>query len=150
MRMFGEKDKEFEEEVKAAVKKGPGVEMPGLAEPRTSPPVFVKVERYKDLLGDIQQLRSYSLGMRDSLDAMGEIEKELKAAMNLTNKVLDKLNMIISSLDMKLLRRGGPLISPGTKGGAEPPVKPPPEVEEHIKEIYEQIEKLKGELQTVG
>jgi hypothetical protein len=140
--------KDFEKEVKEAIKKEPSLELPKEAA-GTSPPVFVKVERYKDLLGDIQQLRSYSLGMRDALDAMSEIEKELKTAMNLTNKVLDKLNMIISSLDMKLLKKSGPVMPPmaGDEGVS---VKPPAEVEGHIKEIYEQIERLKGELHSIS
>ena len=135
---------DFEKEVKKAIKKEPPTDVTGTRS-KHSPPVFVKVERYKDLLGDIQQLRSYSLGMRDALDAMSDIEKELKAAMSLTHKVLDKLNMIISSLDMKLLRKAGPIMPDEGM-----PVKPPADIENNIKEIYEQIERLKGELHTIS
>ncbi len=133
----------FEQEVKKAVQLEPVMNIPQPA--IKGPPVFIKVERFKELLDDIQQLRSYSLGLRDAIDAMSEIEKEFKVAMNLTNKVLDKVNMLLSSIDMKLLKKGG-----------EPPpaeamsIKPPPEIENYVKGIYDQIEKLKGELQSIS
>jgi hypothetical protein len=133
---------DFESEVKRAVGMKPMFATQGPS--AASPPVFVKVDRYRELLEDIQKLRSYSLGMRDALDAMSEIEKELKTAMNLTNKVLDKVNIIISSLDMKLLRKTG------MSQEDEPGVKPPEEVESYIKGIYDQVEKLKGELQSLS
>jgi hypothetical protein len=133
---------DFEAEVKRAVGMKPMFATQGPA--MASPPVFVKVDRYRELLEDIQKLRSYSLGMRDALDAMSEIEKELKTAMNLTNKVLDKVNLIISSLDMKLLRKTG------MAQEEEPGVKPPEEVESYIKGIYDQVERLKGELQSLS
>jgi hypothetical protein len=134
---------DFESQVKSAVERKPAFAMKSAGAP-VSPPVFVKVERYRELLEDIQKLRSYSLGLRDALDAMNEIEKEMKTAMTLTNKVLDKVNMIISSLDMKLLKKTG--LSPGET----PSVKPPEEVETYLKGIYDQVDKLKTELQTLS
>lgn len=134
---------EFEVDIKKAVHSKPAYEIPE-AKKSFSPPVFVKVERYKELLEDIQKLRSYSLGLRDALDAMAEIEKEFKTAMGLTNKVLDKVNMLISSLDMKLLRKTG------VDAEHLPSVKPPEDVESYVKGIYDQVEKLKGELQSLS
>ncbi len=132
----------FESEIKKAVQLEPVLNVP---KPNLrSPPVFIKVDRFKELLDDIQQLRSYSLGLRDALDAMSEIEKEFKTAMNLTNKVLDKVNMLLSSVDMKLLKKGGEAPSEAMS------IKPPPEIESYVKGIYEQIERLKGELQAIA
>jgi len=132
----------FEREIKKAVQLEPALNV-SKPSPR-SPPVFIKLDRFKELLGDVQQLRSYSLGLRDALDAMSEIEKEFKTAMNLTNKVLDKVNMILSSIDMKLLKGGGTTPSEAMS------IKPPPEIESYVQGIYEQIEKLKGELQSIA
>ena len=133
---------DFESQIKSAIDRKPAFMMN--SPQGVSPPVFVKVDKYKELLEDIQKLRSYSLGLRDALDAMNEIEKEFKAAMSLTNKVLDKVNMIISSLDMKLLRKTG------VSHGDEPHAKPPEEVENYLRGIYDQVEKLKGELQSIS
>ncbi len=133
---------DFEEKIKKAIQKPAPSAPPGGK--RHSPPVFIKIERYKELLDDVQKLRSYTLGLRDALDAMGEIEKELKTAMSLSNKVLDKINIIISSLDMKLLQKSGPAVD------TEHPIKPPEDVENYVKGIYEQIEKLKTELKALS
>jgi len=136
-------DGDFEGQIKRAVEEKPAFMAHG-PQPAVSPPVFVKVDRYRELLDDIQKLRSYSLGLRDALDAMNEIEKEFKAAMTLTNKVLDKVNIIISSLDMKLLKKTG------VSHGEEPKIKPPEEVEGYLRGIYDQVEKLKAELQSIS
>jgi Mg2+ and Co2+ transporter CorA len=133
--------KEFEEQVKKAVQK-PTIDFPGVPK-GASPPVFVKIDRYKDLLEDIQKLRSYSLGLRDAIDAMADIEKEFKTAMNLTNKVLDKVNILVSSIDMKLLQKHGSSAVLST-------IKPPEDVENYVKGIYDQIEKLKTELKSLS
>jgi Mg2+ and Co2+ transporter CorA len=133
----------FEEEIKKAIQMEPVLNVAGRK--MASPPVFVKLDRYRELLEDIQNMRSYTLGLRDALDAMGELEKEFKTAMGITNKVLDKLNIIISSIDMKLMKRSGE-----TTEDILGSIKPPPEIEEYIRNIYEQIEKLKSELQALS
>lgn len=133
---------DFDSEIKRAIQQIPHLDSPR-ARLAPSPPVFVKVERYRELLEDLQQLRSYSLGLRDALDAMSELEKEFKTAMGITHKVLDKLNIIISSLDMKLLRKQD-------ESGGESSIRPPPEIEEYVKGIYEQIERLKTELHSLS
>ena len=134
---------DFESEIKKALQLEPVLNIAGRKMP--SPPVFVKIDRYRELLEDVQKMRSYSLGLRDALDAMAELEKEFKTAMSITNKVLDKLNILISSLDMKLLKKPGE-----TPEESMSSIKPPPEIEGYVKNIYEQIERLKGELQSLS
>ena len=133
---------DFEREIKKAIQLDP---LMGIADRKCpSPPVFVKVDRFRELLDDVSKMRSYSLGLRDALDAMSELEKEFKTAMTITNKVLDKLNIIISSIDMKLLKK------PGEPQPEEPSARAPEEIEAYVKGIYEQIERLKGELQSLA
>jgi len=131
---------DFETQIKRAIQK-PAIGV-HTKKKGSSPPVFVKLERYKEILQDIQKLKSYTLGLRDALDAMADIEKEFKTAMNLSDKVLDKVNILISSLDMKMLQKSGPLT-------ALTPIKPPTDIENYVKGIYEQIERLKTELQSL-
>ncbi len=132
--------KKFQDQIKKAVE-NPVMDIPGGS--RGSPPVFVKLDRYKEILDDVQKLRSYALGLRDAIDAMADIEKEFKTAMTLTNKVLDKVNILISSVDSKLLQKAGPSSDLST-------IKPPEDVESYVKGIYDQIEKLKGEMKTLS
>ena len=136
-----EKDS-FEAEIKKALQATP--DLPAKAA-GISPPLFIKMERYNELLESVQKLRSYALGLRDALDALAEVSKEFKAGMDIANKSLDKINILMSSIDMKLMgtSRAGP-------GGQVTPVKPPVEVEMHVKGIYEQIERLKSELKAIS
>ena len=34
------------------------------------PPLFIKIEKYKEVIQSIQQLRAYALSLRDALDAL--------------------------------------------------------------------------------
>lgn len=125
-------------------------ELPGLPErpspsqaprSRLAPPLFIKVEKYEDVIKNVQELRSYALSIRDALDALADIEKELRVGMEIAHKALDRLNAIISSLDSKLLRTEGINI--------EGEARSPKEVEGYIKNVYSQIERLKDELRAI-
>lgn len=111
---------------------------PGKAE---YPPLFIKVDKYREILQSIQQLRSYALGLRDALDAITDIEKELKVGMEIAHKALDRLNMIMSALDSKLLRVQG-------MESEEP--EPPKDMEKYIDNVYKQMERIKDELKTIS
>ena len=108
---------------------------------KLAPPLFIKVDKYENVIKNIQELRSYALSLRDALDALADIEKELKVGMEIAHKALDRLNVIISSLDSELLRTEGINI--------EGEVKSPKEVEGYIKNVYNQIERLKDELRAI-
>ncbi len=131
-----EEDLELAEEAPKISEKPPEAAKPGSA-----PPLFIKVDKYEDVIRNIQELRSYTLSLRDALDALADIEKEMKVGMELAHKSLDRVNAIISMLDSKLLRTEGIRL--------EGEIRAPKEVEGYIKNVYSQIEKLKSELQAI-
>lgn len=112
-------------------------------EPRksSSPPLFIKIDKYRELVSEIQRLKSYALGLRDALDTLAEVEIELKQGMDIANKALDTFNSIITALDSKLLRVQG--MEPEETGI-------PPEMEDYIKGVQEQIERIRQELKTIS
>ena len=113
-----------------------------------NPPLFVKVEKYKDLMQSVKKLKSYSISLRDAIDALTDIEKELQAGLSITHKALDAFNTIISVLDAKL--------SSAHSAGdihieeAKSEVKPPKEIENYVKSLYEQIERIRSELKSIS
>jgi hypothetical protein len=125
------------EKAEESVKSSRAEPMP--APEQKTPPLFIKVDRYKDIIKNIQELKSYALGLRDALDALADIEKELKTGLELTNKALDRFNTIISLLDAKLLKFH--------EGGDEARV--PGEMDEYVKNLYDQMEKIRHELRTI-
>jgi hypothetical protein len=108
--------------------------------PAASPPLFVKIDKYHNIVKNIQKLKSYSLGMRDAIDALAEIEKELQNGLGVVNRALDNFNQVIGLLDAKLLR---------LQGIENPDVGVPKEMDDYIKNVYDQIDKIKQGIKSM-
>ena len=107
-------------------------------------PMFIKIEKYREVVDEIEKLKSYSLNLRDALDALAEIEKELQTGLALTTKALDRFNAIITVLDSKFLR----FQSVSDEKFREK--LPPLEIDTYVKDIYDQMEKIRHELKTIS
>jgi hypothetical protein len=104
-----------------------------------SPPVFIKIDKYTDIVRNIGKLKSYALNLRDALDALADIEKELTTGISISHKALDDFNSIIALLDSKLLRASA--IKDEIPDSAD--------VDKYIKGIYEQMDRIKSELKSL-
>jgi hypothetical protein len=114
--------------------------------PKTSPPLFIKVTKYRDILQHINNLKSYILGLRDTMDALREIQSELNKAIGLSNRTLDHINSMVGAIDSRMTAIGEPeemLDMPGQAG-------PPADIEAYIKDLYNHMEKIKSELKTIS
>jgi len=105
-----------------------------------SPPVFIKIDKYTDIVKNLQKLKSYSLSLRDAMDALSDIEKEMTTGISIANKALDDFNTIIAILDSKLLR---------ASAIEDFDIDAPGDVDKYVKGIYEQMEKIKTELKEM-
>lgn len=106
------------------------------------PPLFIKVDRYKDIVKNVQQLRTYTVGLRDTLDALGEMEKELKVGVDMCHKALDRVNIVLTFLDTKFLRlQGLENVEPERQSD---------EIERYVRGVHEQMEKLKQNLKNIS
>jgi hypothetical protein len=103
-----------------------------------SPPLFVKLDKYSDIVKNLNKLKSFSLAMRDALDAVSDIEKELTSGISLAHKALDEFNNAIANLDSKVLRVHGADTAADTK-----------EIDDYIKNVYGQMERIKKELGSI-
>jgi hypothetical protein len=105
-----------------------------------SPPVFIKIDKYSDIVKNLSRLKAYSMSLRDALDALADIEKELTTGISIAHKALDDFNTIISMLDSRLLRASS--IKELEASGPE-------EMDKYIKGIYNQMDKIKEELKEI-
>ncbi len=115
-----------------------------------SPPLFIKVERYTEVLDYIQKLRSHALSLRDALNALNEIQKEIETGLGTSQKALDSFNSILGLLYEKLSQRRSP-----REKRPEPkpmPAKPrtPQEVETYAKNLFNELERLKSNLKSIS
>lgn len=106
-----------------------------------SPPLFIKVDKYNDVVENLGKLKSFSLSLRDALDALADIEKELTTGLSIAHKALDEFNTIISILDSKLLKMDH--LDIGKHTG-------PKEMDSYVRNIYSQMDKIKQELHAVS
>jgi len=107
------------------------------------PPLFIKIDKYKEIIQNLQRLKSYALSLRDAMDALNDIEKELRTGIEITHKALDDFNAIIALMDSKLIRLAG-----GDEGDFEGDV--PEHMDDYIKGVYDQISKIRDELRTIS
>lgn len=108
----------------------------------SAPPLFIKIDKYQDVVDSLQKLKSLSLGLRDALDALADIEKELTTGINIAHKALDDFNTIISILDSKLMRMG----EMGTGKG----VQRSGDINSYVRGIYDQMDRIKQDLRNVS
>jgi len=106
-----------------------------------SPPLFIKIDKYRELVKEIEKLKSYALGLRDAMDALAEVENELKQGLEVAQKALDTFNSIITILDSKLLR---------IQGIESDNVEIPIEMEDYVKNVHDQLEKIRHEIRTIS
>jgi hypothetical protein len=105
-----------------------------------SPPVFIKVDKYTDIVKHLQKLKGYSLSLRDALDALSDIEKEINTGISIAHRALDDFNTIISTLDSKITK---------ADSTSDIDIDSSEDVDEYVKGIYDQMEKIKAELRSV-
>ena len=70
----------------------------------SGPPLFIKIDKYRDVVDSLHKLKAHAVSLRDALDALGDIEKELSQGLSLTNQALDRFSTIITSIDSKITR----------------------------------------------
>ena len=107
----------------------------------TAPSLFIKIEKYQEIVKQIQNLKSLSLTLRDAMDALSEMEKELKNGMQMAKSSLDKFNYTLLQLDGSLIR---------SQGVATSPSEDTKELEDYVRDIYKQVERLKGDMRTIS
>ena len=160
MKFFGDKSKEIKELQPEAekpkeekrfeppptlpeIKKSPSPPRPPAPQAQ-SPPLFIKVDRYRDIIKNIRDLKSHLLNLRDALDVLEDMQKEVANGIEIAHKTLDELNTLISHLDSFFLRpQGIETHMEREEGSAE-------EVGNYVRDVYTQLEKLRSQLRAIG
>jgi len=145
----------------------PGFRLPPLRVPHhpgapgPSPPLFIKIDKYREVLKNIRNLRSYILNLRDALDVLEDMQKELSNGIHIAQRTLDELNVILSSLDSFFLKPQAVEHedmdereeAEEREEKAYKPVHPeapaPKQVEGYVKDVYGELEKLRSQLKTL-
>lgn len=114
---------------------------PGIERPR-GPPLFIKLDKYQDVVNTLHKMKTFSLSLRDALDALGEVERELQRGIMLANKALDRFNATISELDTKISR-----MPPEDDFHPEEKAELG-EMEDYVKGLHHEVKKIRQSLKT--
>ncbi|UCC91747.1 MAG: hypothetical protein JSV39_00535 [Candidatus Aenigmatarchaeota archaeon] len=161
MKLFKDKSKEIKE-LQPEEGLEPPVKLPEIKRTQAappmpavsrSPPLFIKVDKYRNIVKNIRDLKTHLLNLRDALDVIEDMQKEFVNGVQIAHKTIDELNMIISSLDSFFMRPQG--IEPHMEEEEMPEPAGPGrmttgEAENYVKDVYSQLEKLRAQLKAIS
>ena len=116
-----------------------------------SPPLFIKVDKYRSIIKNIRDLKSHLLNLGDALDVLEDMQKELANGVQVANKTLDEVNSLISSLDSFFLK------PKSMQSDMEEETLPQPgmgqiqsQSDSYTRDMQGQVEKLRAQLRAIG
>jgi len=106
-------------------------------------PLFVKIDRYRNILNALGQLRTSIVMIRNSFSTLNELEKARFETLKLIEEAVGRVENKLSALDSELLRPAGhhPEISPEYQDVET--------VQATVADLKGQIEQLKTELEQL-
>ncbi len=122
------------------------------AMPAQSPPIFIKVEKYREIIKGMRDLRSYILNLRDTLDVLVDMQRELANGIEIAQKTLDELGTILSGLDSLFIKPAGMEGRQGEYGGKEDWDNDDGSsgVQTSMQDVYGHLEKLRAQLKAIS
>jgi len=115
--MFWNKKKDDIQEIKDAVEPSPPVftrpmetveikriEMPSMQEPKSFAPLYIKIDKYKEVLQRIQKLKTILSNLSALARLEGEVEKIASQIESSEKKNLDEFSGLLNQLDQELVR----------------------------------------------
>jgi len=146
--MFWNKKKDEIDKIKEAVNPQAKMDLPELSSPETlsnirTPsiesqpfaPLFVKVDKYRDILNGIQKIREAIRSIKEIVELQKTIENTRADIDNSLDKYLAQLDSALNELDSGFKK-------PETYN------LPQPQMDMHISELQNELNKLHGELKT--
>lgn len=109
-----------------------------------SAPLFVKVEKYREVLSGLHEMKLFVAGARDVFSILQELEQVRSDALNVMKVTVQRLEKAVVEMDAELLRPRGVNISPFPQGEAE--VR---HIESSLSGLQKQLLDLRQELQAM-
>ena len=108
--MFSKKEREDIKEVKEAIKPEetlPVMPMEEMPREEKGAPLFVKVDKYKEVLRDVQELKVFISGMKQLFTVLNDLEGVRSDALKIMRATVQRLERSVVEIDTELLRPRG-------------------------------------------
>ena len=109
-----------------------------------SAPLFVKVDKYREILSGVQEMKIFISGTRQLFNVLHELETVRADAINIMRATIQRLEKSIVEIDAGLLRPRGVGMSDIVQGNAEAQ-----HLEESLTDLQTQLAGLRKELQEL-
>lgn len=145
--LFRKERKDELEDIKNAMEEEPTV-LPPPMEPNyqdvkreISAPLFVKVEKYREILSSVQEMKIFIAGVRQLFNILNELEAVRSDAIKIMRATLQRLEKGVLEIDNELLRPRG-LIAEARGEEAS-------HIESSLEELQRNLADLRRELQEM-
>jgi len=106
-------------------------------------PLFVKVDKYYDILRSVQEIKTFLAGVKHLYNVLAEIENVRSDALKMMRGTLQKIEKNITEVDSEFLRPNESTFPTEQKSSEVQ------HVESSLNELQEQLSSLKKELQAL-
>jgi chromosome segregation ATPase len=111
----------------------------------TFPPLFVKVEKYSEILKHLEQLDSYIENFKEILNDLTRTEQELQNRLALTRQAIEKMADTLFILNSKM-KPGASQEQEFKHVSHEDLIKEAEDLEGYLKTMKEAMDKIKNEI----
>ncbi len=162
--LFSRKDKNYDiKDVKEAIAKpsepeynneldftselGPMSEDIPVVPERKEAPLFVKVEKYRDVISLIQEMKVFISGIKQLFNILQELENLRMDAIKIMKATIQRLERRVVEMDNELLRPKGFDVPELLHAGPAEPEES--QVEDSLNELQDELAKLRKELEEL-
>jgi len=114
----------------------------------SSTPLFVKVERYKDILNNINEIKTLLSGIQNILSILEEIEQLRLEGINTLRITMQRLERNITKLDLGFTKPSDISIEK-VKEEIKPRMLEAEEMEDSLMQIYNQLNAMRAEIEKL-
>jgi len=106
-------------------------------------PLFVKLERYKEILSDLEGLRTTMVAIKNAFSILNQLDKLRYENIGMLQNAIEKVDEKLAALDSEFLRPAGFREELPTEEYSEG-------LESELGNLKNQVDKLKSELKSVA
>lgn len=139
-----EDDYRLPDEVEIVEKTVEPVSVQRTARKEGSAPLFVKVDKYNDILDSLQQTRALISGIKPVFNLLAEVEGVRKEALESLRITIQKIEKNVTILDSEMSRPGEPII-----GASQMSNQDARHVETSLNQLQNNLSSLKSELERM-
>lgn len=142
---FRKKDREDIRDIKQAIAEPDEVEeLPSVIEEHREAPLFVKVEKYRDIVSTLTEMKGFVAGIKQVYGLVHEAETVRAEALKILRSSVQRLEKSIYEMDSELLRPRG-FIAETKETETEMS-----HVEDSLGDLQRQLALLKKEIEQLG